>query len=58
MVNEERLKTRRIRIRWAAVLGDMKLYVALCQARLIVWRAIRRERKERLVSKRIRLIQN
>ena len=59
MLKQEGPRTRLVAIRWAAMFSDVNLFISLCMAHLIVWRALRRERKERLVRlKRIRLIPN
>lgn len=45
------------RLRWNAVLKDLRLFASLWLAWLMVWKELRRERKERAARlKRIRIV--
>ena len=48
---------RKVKLRWEVVFKDLILLFSLWVARLLVWRVLRRERKEReLRRKRLNLI--
>lgn len=48
----------KFKIRWDVIFKDLSLFVSLCIARLMVWRVLRRHRKERADRlKRIKLMQ-
>ena len=58
MLKLERPRTRNVAARCAGMFGDLRLFISLCIAWLMVWRTLRRKRKESLVGiKRIRPIQ-
>jgi len=54
MLKQERPRRRRATIRGASIFGDLSLFTSLCMARIIIWRKLRDERKERL--RRLKLI--
>jgi hypothetical protein len=48
----------KFKIRWDVIFKDLSLFVSLCIARLMVWRVLRRHRKERAHRlKKIKLVQ-